>query len=237
MFQLITPKHRFVVRPTENDVILIAVRNMKDLQEEDPEAISQQLQWNAAKRVRFESYAALLAHTEELNPFRLGGYVLAWSSKEEEIGGRHRASLLSERFVSITYGSEFASIGCFNMIGEMDEKQMLEMIKGNKAQLFLSYYPEWTAYHAQLEGHYLALCKQLQQDYDSLLADSKGEMAVFCKKAKDNPHNNILISMRQAHHLSAREFVALLDPKSKLGFYRLYKKFMADNLSSLESKE
>jgi len=43
--------------------------------------------------------------------------------------------------------------------------------------------------------------------------------------------------MRQAHHLSAREFVALLDPKSKLGFYRLYKKFMADNLSSLESKE
>lgn len=225
MFQLVTPKHRFVTKPLEEDVILIAVRDMKDLTEADPQEVASQLQWKAVNTPRFEGFRELLEHLHESNPFCLGGYVLSWHSDN---GQRDRVSVLSEVFVSITYGSEFASMGNFNMIGEMDEKQMLEMIKGNRAEAFLAHFPEWKDYHAQLERHYLALCKELQQDYDSLLAESEGDMAVFCRSAKTNRQGNILINMRFAHHTSAREFLALLDPKSKLGFYRLYKKYLAE---------
>lgn len=232
MFELVTPQHRYVTRSAGEDILLLGARDLDTLQQVLPEEVLRSNDsWRAAKQFQFETFEELMRRASaDLNPFVCAGFVLWQRAEDGEISVKYQ--IVSDWFTSITYGSEFASMGNFNMIGEMDEKQMLEMIKGNKAVSFLAFFPEWSDYHGQLLRNYSALCDYMQRDYDSLLEDSKGDVGRYCKEAKERWQGNVLINMRLAHHISVREYLALLDPKSKLSFYRLYKRFVREKLQT-----
>ncbi len=44
--------------------------------------------------------------------------------------------------IQCNYGTDWTSAGSFNMDGFLDERQMLEMIRGNNAERFVKYHNE-----------------------------------------------------------------------------------------------
>lgn len=165
-----------------------------------------------------------------------------------------RQGVMARGYVCIRYGSEFSNLGSFNIVGGMDEQHMLEIIRNNKDQVFLAYMPEWRPFHAQVVAKYTLFADEMQALYDAILHElnqhnkpfnddensnnqppARADIGLFCKIAKrmSQDWSNMMCNMRFGHHTSFREYVVLLDQKSRLGFRATFRKYL--ELKGMES--
>ena len=105
--------------------------------------------WKIPNRIENASLEMLQSSLVNKNPFVVGGsgYIVRDNMYNMSIIDclctRNRlVKVGSKHFVSVSYGTDFGGSGGFNLNCEMDERQMVELIRVDKLDTFLLYHPQ-----------------------------------------------------------------------------------------------
>lgn len=188
MFELMTPHNRVVVRHERNRLALLGVRNLETLEEDGPEFAAQLYGWEYARSFPFDSCHAVLVAARDLDPMDSEGYVVCDSAFR-------RVKMKSPQYVALAHMRDSFSL-----------RRMLEVIRLNEGDEFLSYFPEWGGLYADLRGRYDGLCAEIEARYAEI--KDVGEQKAFALEATKVPYSGILFSLRKGSIATAREGLA-----------------------------
>lgn len=138
-FELLTPYNRIVVKQNENNLVLHGVRNIKNLQEENPQVWAEKYGFNLVKSFPLSSLPDILKSAEKLEALDAEGYVICDAKF-------NRIKVKSPKYVAWAhFHSSFST------------RKMIQIILNNEGDEFLSYFPEWKKFYDQISDRYQQL--------------------------------------------------------------------------------
>jgi hypothetical protein len=188
MFELMTPANRIIVSHERPRIVLHGVRNLRTMRELEPEPIAQRHGWECTATFPLATIEQCLDAAKDLTPMRGEGYVVRDAAFA-------RVKVKSPRYVALAHLKD-----------AMTGRRLLEIIRANESDEFLTYFPEFVPAYQAVQREYAALCDGLEADYARLrtIADQKTFAAQACQTRCSSP----LFSLRGGKCRSVREFFA-----------------------------
>jgi RNA ligase-like protein len=188
MFELMTPHNRVIVPHTESRIVLHGARDLTTFAELDPEPIAKQMGWECVRTFPLGSIDDCLKAAEAMNPLECEGYVV-------RDGEFRRIKLKCPQYVALAHMKE-----------SMTVRRLLEIIRSNESDEFLSYFPEFRAAYDRVRQRFDDLCSELYRDYDRLkdIPDQK----TFAMEAGKTRFSSPLFALRAGKCKTIREFLA-----------------------------
>ena len=125
MFELMTPFNKVVVQHTEAKIVLHGVRMFKPGFYVDPESWKKTYGWDVCKTYDFNTIEAIVHNVGQLDPIKSEGYVVV----DAEF---NRIKVKSPQYVALHH-----------MRDTLSPRRMLEVIRANEGDEFLTYFPEF----------------------------------------------------------------------------------------------
>ncbi len=189
MFELMTPYNRVVVPHTESRIVLHGARNIETGEEITPEnaRVHDLDWWETVKSYPLGSVAECLAAAEELRPLECEGYVVC---------DKHfnRIKIKSPKYVALAHAKE-----------GFNPRAILELVRKNEGDEFLSYFPELRADFDKTKALYLKMNNDIREVYAAI----KGIPAQrdFAGEALKHPFSAVLFSLRAGKVDSPESFM------------------------------
>ena len=186
MFELFSTEHEIVVKPEKDQIILLGVRDMTTMNEEDPTSHAESMGWELVQTYPFASIGFVLEAAKDLEPSKHEGFVVCDNQF-------NRIKIKSPRYVALAHllsKDEDASV----TIEDEDnfspnrKKKMLQIVRNNESSEFLSYYPALEDVHNLVQNEYkklVELTKYIVKDIKEKYY-SKGEEESSNKDAITN---------------------------------------------------
>lgn len=200
-FELMTPYNKQVVQHKENRLVLHGAREMSadtvggDYPEVSPEFWGKTLGYEVVKSYPLTTLDEVLKSLEFIPATEGEGYVVCDSNF-------NRIKIKTPQYVALHH-----------MRDGMGSKRMLEVIRSNESEEFLTYFPEFRSLHAQIKEKYVVLVGQLDGTWDRFknmpTGDSPDEQKLarknFALAIKDIPLNGVLFGLRNGHFETAKQ--------------------------------
>ncbi len=208
MFELCTPYNKIVVQHTKNRLVFHGYRMLADFPGADPslkmvdfeEGLPEELAhmgWEVVKSYPLGTIEDVLKTLESIPPTEGEGYVVCDANF-------NRIKIKTPQYVALHH-----------MRDGMGSRRMLELVRSNESEEFLTYFPEFKSMHAQVKEKYNALVEQLQTEWDKVKGMDEGEEGSWdhqksCRKEfalaiKNVPFNGILFALRNKQIESVKE--------------------------------
>lgn len=185
MFELMTPYNRVVVRQLQNKLVLHGVRNLKNLQEEQPFFWSNKYNWQPIKTYPFNNLSAILQATEILDPLEGEGYIVCDLFF-------NRLKIKSADYVRLSH-----------VRSAITSRKILEIVINNEGEEFLTYFSEYQELHQQLTEKYEILVTEITttyQEYRHIV-----EQKDFALAIKHLSYSGTLFALRSGKVNSVKE--------------------------------
>lgn len=185
MFELLTAYNRIVVKPKKNQIILHGVRNVQTLEESDPSHWTSKYGWELVPFYPLTSWKEVIKAAEYLDPLESEGYIIC-------DGSFNRVKVKSPQYVAISHIRESFS-----------SRKMLEIVRLNEGEEFLSYFPEWTELYYKIKENYLQLVAHIEETYRQYQDIETQKDFAFA--IKNLPYSGVLFSLRAGKVSSVKE--------------------------------
>lgn len=188
MFELMTPDNRIIVSHDRPRIVLHGVRDLDTMRESAPEPVAAAYGWECVPTFPITCADECVAAAGLLHPARGEGYVVRDAAFR-------RVKVKSPRYVALTHLRE-----------GMSGRRMLEIVRANESDEFLSYFPEFRAAYGAVRREYDRLCDELEADYARLrhIPEQKAFAAAAAATRCPSP----LFAVRSGRCANVREFFA-----------------------------
>ncbi|BAQ64276.1 phage protein [Geminocystis sp. NIES-3709] len=194
-FELLTPYNRIVVQQNQNNLVLHGVRNVRTLQEENPQPWAEKYGFNLVKIFPLQNWQQITEACQNLNPLESEGYIICDTVKKHNNYNYNRVKVKSPRYVAWAhFRSSFST------------RKMLEIIVNNEGDEFLAYYPEWTKMYQETMKKYNKLIDEIDIIYKKY--QSISIQKDFALVVKNLPYSGILFALRSGKSNSIKEALA-----------------------------
>jgi len=200
-FELMTPFNKIVVQHKTNRLVLHGARNLITLQESIPEPIAMFNGWEYAKAYPLNNLEAVLKSCNEINPIEAEGYVVV----DDKF---NRIKVKSPQYVALSHIRD-----C------MSTRRMVEIVRSNENQEFLSYFPEYLELFNTVKERYDQAVWELNKDYQAIkdIPIQKD----FALKAVKSLCSGVLFSLRKGQVKSVREYFSQIPSKNLVEILKL----------------
>jgi len=155
MFEMLSSKNPIVVRPKKDALILHGCRDLTSLQELDPEPIAQRYQWKCVRKYPLQSLAQVIEAARNLNPFVTEGYVV----RDKYF---NRIKVKSPQHVALSHLSVRDQ-------RKMNKTHILEIVRSNEGDEFLTYYPKFRPLYENMKQFYTTTVSTIETLYRHIL--------------------------------------------------------------------
>lgn len=196
MFEMMTPKNRVVVRQNEEKIVLHGARNLITLKELNPVIEAHQLGWECVPVHPINTLEGALEASKHLDPMNSEGYVVVDSQL-------NRIKIKSPAYVAMSHLKE--SVG-------MSRRQLLEVVRSNESEEFLSYFPEFTKDYYGIKIRFERLVGEMEGFYTAVkdIDDRK----TFALKVKDTKYAGAMFAAKFNNLKSMRNYLADMQIKN-----------------------
>jgi len=197
MLELCTPYNKQVVQHKTNRIILHGMRNiLASFEEENYPEISLDEQdmrgargWEVIKSYPLGTIDDVLKSLEFIPAIEGEGYVVCDANF-------NRIKIKTPQYVALHH-----------MRDGMGSRRMLEIVRSNESEEFLTYFPEFKSLHTQIKEKYNVLLKQIEDAWEMVkdmpLGNNEVEVKAakndFAIRIKDVPFNGILFGLRSGN--------------------------------------
>jgi hypothetical protein len=184
-FELMTPYNRVVVPHGQSRIVLHGARNLDTGEEIKPEVMAWLLGYECVKVYPLACFEECIEAARAINPMEGEGYIVCDADF-------NRVKVKSPAYVALSHLKD-----------SLSPRRLLEIIRTNEGDEFLSYYPEWAPMYQAIKARYDALCHDTTARYAELqgIADNKA----FALEATKHNYASLLFSLRKGSIASARE--------------------------------
>jgi hypothetical protein len=188
MFELMTPHNRVIVPQSRSRIVLHGARDLTSFRELDPGPLSGQLGWECVASFPLGSVHDCLKAAEVMNPLECEGYVV----RDDAF---RRIKIKCPQYVALAHMKE-----------SMTVRRLLEIIRSNESDEFLSYFPEWRSPYERVRARFDELCSELLANFERIkhIPDQKAFAAEAAKARFSSP----LFALRAGKCKTVREFLA-----------------------------
>ena len=189
MFELATPFNRIVVQHKENKIVLHGARRLSDFRELNPVVEAHNNGWECVKTYPLGSWDEIVAAAKDLNPMQNEGYVVCDSTNY------NRVKVKGPQYVAVAH-----------MRDGFTTRRMLEIIRTNENQEFLSYFPEYKDLYHDIKAKYEFLVGKIEGFYEAIKhIDERKQFALLATTQK---FSGTLFGLKYNKFNSARESIA-----------------------------
>ncbi len=185
MFELMTRYNRIVVRQKENQIVLHGVRNTQTLLESDPDFWAKKYGWQVVPSYLLTNLSEILQAAEYLDPLDSEGYIVCDADFR-------RIKVKAPQYVALSHFRESFST-----------RKMLEIVRNNEGEEFLSYFPEWGELYQKIKDRYHLLAVEIEEVYQQHRQVELQKDFAFA--VKNLPYSGILFSVRAGKHASIKD--------------------------------
>lgn len=185
MFELMTPYNKIVVRQLKNKLVLHGVRNISNLQEDNPVIWGNKYNWKTVKTYPFNDLATVLQITKTLDPLEREGYIVCDNNF-------NRIKIKNIDYVQLSYVKSTTTT-----------RKILEIVVNNEGEEFLNYFPEYLSLYNQLKEQYESLVTEITTTYQKYKDISVQKD--FALAIKHLPYSGIFFALRAGKISSVRE--------------------------------
>ncbi|KAG2374677.1 hypothetical protein C9374_010421 [Naegleria lovaniensis] len=214
MFELFTKEHEIIVKPDRDRIILLGVRDMNTLKEEDPQPHAEKMGWECvAMYPLLSSIGKVFDAAKNLDPSQHEGFVICDNNF-------NRIKIKSPRYVAL---SHLLSMDGEGDGGEADSKseailednqensptrkrKMLQIVRNNESSEFLAYYPNLEEIHNIVRGEYNQLLKLTKH----IATDIKTKYYSNNEEEKSNKDAILNFIQRKCQTDYCSEFISIL---------------------------
>lgn len=195
-FELMTKFNRIVVVHERPRLVLIGVRNLKTLEEVEPESVAVDNGWECVRSFPLTSVEQVAAAAEALDPVRQEGFVVVDANF-------NRLKVKSPNYVALHH-----------LVSKMSMKGMVDLIRKNEGGEFLAYFPEWASTHAEVSAAFKRLESEIEQAFEPLRSipyspdkspEAKANQKAFAEQAVRFPFAPVLFALRSGSVASVHE--------------------------------
>lgn len=174
MFELMTPHNRVIIPHTRGRIVLHGARHLATGTELTPEDANNN--WEIVPTQSLASAQACLDAAKLLPPMEREGYVAC--DKDFQ-----RVKIKSPKYVAIAYAKD-----------GYGPRSIINMIRQNEGEEFLSYFPELRPQHDAIKQKYAALLANIREAYAAITGiESQKD---FAAEAVKSPFSGALFAMR-----------------------------------------
>lgn len=195
MFELCTPFNKQVVQHKANRIIFHGTRNLDpkttDYLEEigSLDVFSKDYGWEEIKSYPLGTIDDVMKSLEFIPATDGEGYVICDAAF-------NRIKVKTPQYVALHH-----------MRDGMGSKRMLEVVRSNESEEFLTYFPEFKSMHAQVKEKYNELREKIEQSWDKVKdmpkggtpEESKQRQKEFALAVKSTPFNGVLFGLRSGN--------------------------------------
>ena len=176
MYELCTKFNRIVVRQHANNLILHGIRNIKTLKEVHLDDY-QEHNWNVVDTYELNNLEDIVANCNQLDPMESEGYIVCDRNF-------NRIKVKSPEYVAIAHFRDSFS-----------PRRMLQIIRANEGEEFLSYYPEWQELFDEIKAKFNRLKAEIESTYaqHSHIENQKE----FALAIKELPYAGLIFNLRK----------------------------------------
>ncbi len=191
MFELCTPYNKIVVQHTKNRIVFHGCRELDNANYSETPVADEATSlygynWEIIKSYPLGSIEDVLKTLENIPPTEGEGYVICDAKF-------NRIKVKTPQYVALHH-----------MRDGMGSRRMLDLVRSNESEEFLTYFPEFKSMHTQVKAKYTGLVEQLQAAWDKVKDMPFGatpEEIKQCKKEfalaiKDVQFNGIIFGLR-----------------------------------------
>ena len=188
MFELLTPQNRVIVSHERPRIVLHGVRDLGTMREREPESLAAEHGWECVAAYPLGCLDDCVEAAKTLSPMRGEGYVVRDAAF-------NRVKVKSPQYVTLAHLKD-----------AMTGRRLLEIVRANESDEFLSYFPEFRPAYEAVRRKYDALCDGLEAEFLRLrpIPDQKSFAAEATKARCSSP----LFALRAGKAASVREFFA-----------------------------
>jgi len=164
MFELLSTKHTIVVRHKRNDIVLVGVRNLKTLQEENIELFAKKYKnWKLPRLIdvafEWKKFDELLSLKEfQSDPTVFEGFIVCDSHW-------NRVKLKSTQYVALAHLKLEKNNN--NNNNNVNNLQLLQIVISNEGSEFLSYFPNLREQYQQLSEKFRNLTGFVSDSFEN----------------------------------------------------------------------
>lgn len=204
MFELLTPMNRVIVPQNKNRLVLHGVRNLSNLQEENPQFWGEKSNWEAIKTFNFQDLDSVLEKAKNLSILEGEGFIVC---------DRYfnRIKIKTSQYVLLSY-----KFGTLLQTSEI-ESRMLDLILICESDEFLAYFPEFEPTYRQVKSKLDRLIDAIAFQYQKYqhIPNQKD----FALAVKQSPFKNVLFGLRNGKFKTILEGLAALPKKQLQALY------------------
>jgi hypothetical protein len=188
MFELLTPQNRVIVSHERPRIVLHGARDLRTMREREPEPVAAEYGWECVGTHPLTCLDDCLEAAKSLSPMRGEGYVVRDAAF-------NRVKVKSPQYVALAHLKD-----------AMTGRRLLEIVRDNESDEFLSYFPEFRPAFDAVRREYDALCDALEADFARLrhIPDQKSFAAEAARTRCSSP----LFALRAGKAASVRAFFA-----------------------------
>lgn len=204
MFELCTPYNKQVVQHKSNRIIWHGTRDRITLKEVSPETFGSG-GWEVIKSYPLGTIEDVLKSLPNIPAIEGEGYVVCDANF-------NRIKVKTPQYVALHH-----------MRDGMGSRRMLEIVRSNESEEFLTYFPEFKSLHSQIKEKYTDLVDQLEASWVKFKGMDTGEEGSAdyqksCRKdfalaIKEVPHNGILFGLRNGHFETVKDGIREMNIK------------------------
>lgn len=190
-FELMTPFNRIICKYSNSRIALIGARDLISMEEQDPNHFVSKYGYEAPISYSMFSLEGVVEMAKKLDPLQNEGFVVI-------DGNYNRVKIKNPVYVSLAHLKE-----------GMSQKRLVEIIRTNESEEFLSYFPEFKEEYKEIKEKYLSLVEMLEKEYSSY-KDIHGQKE-FALSVKDLPYSGVLFSLRGKKYNTVKEALAKMN--------------------------
>jgi hypothetical protein len=193
MFEMMTKFNRIVVRHEQSRIALHGARRLSDFKELNPIVEAHNHEWEVAKIFPLGSWDEIVEASKTLDPMESEGYIVADTNY-------NRVKVKSPQYVALAHIKDSFST-----------RRVLEIVRTNENEEFLSYYPEYTDIYWDVRCKYERLLGQIEGAYEAIeIIDDRKQFALL---AKDLRYSGALFGMKFGNIESFKSYLADMNIK------------------------
>eukprot|EP01097_Dermamoeba_algensis_P006392 TRINITY_DN4007_c0_g3_i1.p1 TRINITY_DN4007_c0_g3~~TRINITY_DN4007_c0_g3_i1.p1 ORF type:complete len:342 (-),score=83.59 TRINITY_DN4007_c0_g3_i1:20-1045(-) len=151
---MFTNRHRIIVTPERDTLVLHGVRDLNTLQEFFPEQFAEKYNWVCAKRYELHSIEEVLTASKALKFNQSEGFVVV----DKDF---NRIKIKAEQYVAVSHLSMRDN-------QKKNVSSLLNVIKQNEGDEFLVYFPVWKDLYLLLKQKYNEFIDEVHKTYEKL---------------------------------------------------------------------
>lgn len=195
-FELCTKYNRVVVQHKKDRIVLHGGRDLKTFRELNPIIEAHNNKWECVKTFPLTSFDEIIEFAKTLDPMVSEGFVVCDADY-------NRVKMKSPQYVAMAHLKD--SVG-------MSKRQLVEIVRNNESDEFLSYFPEYSKDYYDVKVRYERLLGRIEGFYEAIknISDRK----IFASYATTQNFSGLLFNLKFGKIKSFRAGLAEMHIKS-----------------------